>query len=109
MRDITATKELLKGGVSKEDIRKWDLGLCLHKEFSHHRLIEEREDHIKITHYQGDRIWVTYEDKPSNLRQLSKEGIIRMWSFRFHEDEWLGAKLRAKTQHQKFLDWLKNF
>ena len=62
MRDITATKELLRKGISKEDIRKWDLGLRLRNVLSTHRLIEEQEDGSKIiTHYQGDKKWVTKE------------------------------------------------
>ena len=64
MRDITATKELLRKGISKEYIRRWDLGLKLHNEPSHHRLIEEQEDGSKkITHYKGDDKWVTYESR----------------------------------------------
>ena len=43
-----------------------------------------------------------------NLPQFSTDGVIKFWSFKLHEDEWLEARLRAKTQHQKFLDWAKN-
>ena len=60
MRDITATKELLRKGISKENIRKWDLGLKLHNELTHNKLIEEQEDGSKVvTHFQGDKKWVT--------------------------------------------------
>ena len=44
----------------------------------------------------------------NDLPQFSTDGVIKFWSFKLHEDEWLEARLRAKTQHQKFLDWAKN-
>jgi len=40
--------------------------------------------------------------------KVPKEGITKVWSSKFYEDEWLEARLRVKTQHQKFLDWAKS-
>ena len=41
-------------------------------------------------------------------KEVRKEGIMKIWSFKLHEDEWLEARLRAKTQHQKFIEWMKS-
>ena len=66
MRDITACKNLLKRGITREEIIKWDLGLKLHNEPCHHKLIEEQEDgDKKITHFKGDKKWITYEEVQS--------------------------------------------
>lgn len=40
--------------------------------------------------------------------KVQKEGFIKVWSFRLHEDEWLEAKLRQKTSHQQFIEWVKS-
>jgi len=40
--------------------------------------------------------------------KMRKEGIMKVWSSKLHEDEWLEARLRAKTQHQKFIEWMKS-
>lgn len=62
MRDISATKRLLKKGISKEFIRENALGLKLTNEPSHHRLIEDFGNYIKTTHWKGDKTWITYEE-----------------------------------------------
>ena len=39
-----------------------DIGIEIECEPSHHRLTEEQEDGSKkITHWQGDKKWVTFE------------------------------------------------